>query len=578
MKIQSTLIIWASLITGWQVLQAADPTAVGSQDSADMAGADLAKATVTVPYSELKRLLQINTAQAAMNAAGAIKPPPVPGGLMAALLRLDCREGKSALEAEFRVENFSGQWESIPLMGAGLAVASIEPPDARVLAKDGRLCLVTKTMGASSVKMRFVEQEIATWSDRKLIDLTALPCAIGTLEITGLPEGRAAVVKSDEVVLPGSAKGFFALPAEGGNISVALQEPAKVAAEQAPPMPSEWSLQNELAVRRDDGTLRYTAHCYLTAQSGSGLSATITLPLNARQAKAEGEDLTEWHAERVEGGQQSLILTWKGRGVLEREVTVSYAVPQPPLDEQWKLTAPTVVKTDQTRSLFVLAVPPVSAMEGENLRQIIGSAGLSKWVAVELGGEMLVAIEGAASASVRVKALPQAPTADGTIKMAQYQTRIVADGSTITEAKFEIEHEGSPRFVIDLPVDSALLKCSLNGQSTKPVAGEGRRLEFPLPLSEGKAVKAEVALSFTSAKGKLDPVSGKLSAELPLTPWFIHAIEWSLTLPDAYRISAVDGNVEYGTGAKAEHEVVLHKSLCRGEAPMADLFYEKRGL
>lgn len=578
MKIRSTLLIWAGLFAGWQVLPAADAAAGDAKDAAALAGADLEKASVTVPYSELKRLLLSTAAQAAAKSAGAIKPPPVAGGLMAVLLRLDCTGGKSALEAEFRVENFSGEWESIPLMGAGLAVASVEPPDARVLAKDGQLCFATKTPGPATVKLRFVEHSMPAYSDRPVVEADLLPCAVSTLEITNLPEGRAAVAHAGEEALTGSATGIFALPANGGSISVTLQEPMKVAAEQAPPMPSEWSLQNEIAVVRDDGALRYTAHCYLTAQSGSGMAAVISLPANARQTRVEGGDLVDWHLERAEGGRQTVSLRWKGRGLLEREVVVNYALQQAPLEEQWNLAAPAAEKAGRTKNLFVLAVPPVSTMEGQNLRQISGSTGLSKWMVQLMQGQAAAAIEGAADVAVRVKPLPQVATADGTVKTAKCLTRIVADGSTITEASFEIEHEGSPRFAVDLPADSSLLKCSLNGQTTKPISGEGRRLEFQLPPVEGKAGKAEVALSFTAAKGKLDPVSGKVSAELPLTPWFIHTVEWSLALPDVYRISAVDGNIEYGAGAKAEHEVALRKSLCRGEAPKADLFYEKRGL
>lgn len=568
MKKQTTILIGVSLLAGWPV----SPT-VKAQESAE-----LEKATVTVPYSELKRLLQMGAARDTLKALDTTKPPPVPGGLMAAMLRLDCTDGKAVLEAEFRVENFSGQWESIPLMGAGLAVASMEPADARVLATNGQLCLVTNTLGSSTVKLRFVEQSLATSAEQSLLELDTLPCAVSTLEIRSLPSGRAAAVSSGEGPLPGSQEGTFALPAKGGSLTVMLREPEKIAAEMAPPTPSVWTLQNEVAVRREDGLLRYTAHGFLSAQSGSGLDAVLMMPAAIRQLKVESEDLEEWEVERSEAGVPMLRLKWKSRGTLEREIEVSYGVPQPPLDEAWKLAAPALEKADQTRSLFIVAVPPVTQMTGESLKPVAGKAGLSKWVADTLTGETLAAVEAPFSTTVQVKPLPQVATAEGTIKLARFDTRIVADGSTITEAKFEIEHEGTPSFVIELPADSSLLKCALNGQSTKPISGEDKKLEFPLPAVDDKGGKAELLVSFTSSRGKLDPVSGKISLELPLTPWFIHSVEWGLMLPDGYRISAVDGNIEYGAASKGEHEVALRKSLCRGEAPKADLFYEKRGL
>ena len=186
MKKQTTILIGVSLLAGWPV----SPT-VKAQESAE-----LEKATVTVPYSELKRLLQMGAARDALKSLDTTKPPPVPGGLMAAMLRLDCTDGKAVLEAEFRVENFSGQWESIPLMGAGLAVASMEPADARVLATGGQLCLVTSTLGSSTVKLRFVEQKLAASAEQSLLELDTLPCAVSTLEIRSLPTGRAAAVSS----------------------------------------------------------------------------------------------------------------------------------------------------------------------------------------------------------------------------------------------------------------------------------------------------------------------------------------------------------------------------------------------
>ena len=565
MKLKNTIMIGLSLLAGWQVKAAEEP-------------AELEKATVTVPYSELKRLLQMGAARDALSALDKTKPPPVPGGLMAALLRLDCKGGKAVLEAEFRVENFSGEWESFPLMGAGLAVASIEPLDARVLSKDDQLCLVTNQLGTATVKLRFVPQDIVPFAETPIIEVNALPCAVSTLEIKGLPEGRAAAVSSGNTLLPNSESGIFALPAQGSTITVMMREPAKIAAEMAPPTPSEWTLQNEVAVQREDGLLRYTAHAFLTAQNGSGMEAALMLPASTRQLKVTGEDLEEWKVERSTAGEQSLHVQWKSRGTLEREITVSYGVPQGPLEENWNLTAPSLPKADQTRSLFFVAVPPVTQMQAEKLRVLATRAGLSKWVTETLVGHSVAAIEAPFSTRVQVKPLPQVATAEGTVKLAHFDTRIVGDGSTITEAKFEIEHEGSPSFVIELPADSALLKCALNGQSTKPISDEGKKLEFPMPAGDGKAAKTEVSLSFTSAKGKLDPVSGKVGIELPLTPWFIHAIEWGLILPEGYRISAVDGNIEYGPASKAEHEVLLRKSLCRGEAPKADLFYEKRGL
>ncbi|MEQ1843815.1 MAG: hypothetical protein ABL994_25710, partial [Verrucomicrobiales bacterium] len=306
MKLKKTWLIGLGLIAGWQVMAADE---IVHRENA----------TVTVPYSELKRLLRMDAAQDAQSALDKAQQPPVPGGLLAAILRLDCSGGKTALEAEFRVENFSGKWESFPLMGSGLAVGSIDPIDARVLAKDDQLCLMTNQLGIATVKLRFVAQNFIPLAETPLIEVNTLPCAMSTLEIRGLPEGQSAAVCSGTVTLPGAENGLFALPAQGSRITVTLRESAEITAEMAPPTPSEWTLQNELAVRREDGLLRYTSHCFLTARSGAGMEATLVLPGSARQLKVEGEDLAEWKVDRAVSGEQSLLLKWKSRNTLERE-------------------------------------------------------------------------------------------------------------------------------------------------------------------------------------------------------------------------------------------------------------------
>lgn len=69
--------------------------------------------SASLPYAELKRLLQDEAARRALSEVGRGKPPPVAGGLMASLFRLDGTGGKQAVQAEFRVENFSGEWETM---------------------------------------------------------------------------------------------------------------------------------------------------------------------------------------------------------------------------------------------------------------------------------------------------------------------------------------------------------------------------------------------------------------------------------------------------------------------------------
>ncbi|WP_265595379.1 hypothetical protein, partial [Verrucomicrobium sp. BvORR106] len=113
----------------------------------------LDKAEVRIPYSELKKLW--DEAHAAKTP---VPPEPLPEGLLlAALFRADLSSGKVGVEAEFKVESFAGKWERIPLMGAGLTVASVDPPDTRLTVVEDNLLFVAPQTGPATIKVKFAE-------------------------------------------------------------------------------------------------------------------------------------------------------------------------------------------------------------------------------------------------------------------------------------------------------------------------------------------------------------------------------------------------------------------------------------
>ncbi len=67
---------------------------------------------------------------------------------------------------------------------------------------------------------------------------------------------------------------------------------------------------------------------------------------------------------------------------------------------------------------------------------------------------------------------------------------------------------------------------------------------------------------------------GELAIALPTTDLLVERSDWKLVLPTAYAPQAVEGNAEL-LPSTAPNEIILRKELCRGEAPSAQIFYEK---
>jgi hypothetical protein len=550
------------------------PSLGTAQDTAVSSALD--KAEVRIPYLELRKLWE--TAQAAAKPAELEAPPH--GALLSAQFKADLTGGKVALEADFKVESFSGKWERIRLMGAGLAVASVEPADARLVVEDEHLCVMAKDPGPLTVKVRFVKTALPVSSIVPVLKLTTAPSAVASLLVTGLPEGR--LVKTESGILAVDAAGNSSLPlaAKGGELALTLADASlmpKAEPPPPPPQPSEWSLQNEVLVFEGESELNYRARVRAIAQNGSALEAVLLLPTNARTVKVQGDDLADSRQARNADGQTELRVRWNTRDITERELKLSYALQQLPLAQQWELRAPSLSQDDKVKSLFILVLPSGMEFKGPSLEGPVPAARLPRWIADETKALEFGTIAGNAAVSLQSRLLPRLETAVAIISKSEYTTKLVGDGSVLTEGTLDIEHDDSLRWSFTLPDKCELLKCFVNGAPTKPIARENAVME--IPLTGAKATTSKVVFSYTCAKGKLHAVEGETSLELPLTPVFIQELLWSVAIPESYEPVGVEGNVEFATSTVSNaSDVRLVKRLCRNERPQAQLFYRKRGI
>lgn len=536
----------------------------------------LDRAEVRIPYTELRKLWE---SAHAMEKGGLAETPP-PGALLSADFRADLSAGKFALEAEFKVENFSGKWERIRLMGAGLPIARVEPADVRVVVEGENLLVLTREAGPVVLKLRFAEMALPPHADGVFLNLATTPSAVAALKVTGLPAGR--LLKIRDKTIPTAADGAcqVPLPVKGGETLLTLADAAsepKPEPPLPPIQPSVWTVQNEVLVLEGEGELRHLARVQLIAVNGSALEATLHLPATARGVDVtKADDIKDWKVVRNAQGSTELRLRWQTRDLMEREFRLAYSLPQLPLAPAWELHAPALATDEKTRTLFVFALPPGMELSAPDLQSPVPPARLSKWVAEESQASKYGTVLGARSLTLAAKLLPRMETASAVVTKSTCVTKLVADGSVLTEVKFELEHQESVRWLFSLPEKSTLLKCAINNVPVNPIARDKGSMELALPA----AAKSEVSFSITEAKGKLDAVEGQATLQLPQTPLFIQELLWSIEMPEGYEAIGAEGNVQFATATPNDSSGALHliKKLCRDERPQVELFYRKRGL
>lgn len=546
---------------------------------------ELAGGTVTLPYAELRALLL---------AAQAPKPPPpepppappVPFRVGSARFALEVDpEGRSVRgRATFEVQTFAPTgWTAVPLLPAGDArLTGVEPAGALVAVRDDALALLVDKPGSQTVTLVFT----APLAENGRFTLrSATPALVNQVTVTNVPAGQLVEIAGAE--RDHAANGAFHLAA-GQPIALALvreedRRPAPA------PVPSVWRVAAEALVGFDDGRLVYRTRLRAAADAGSGVALELALPAAAGVLRVDGgPDLARWRVEKsADGRERRLFVTWKTADLLRRELFVDYELPQPTPEGDWPLVVPVAVPpggstappADAPAPVFTLALPDGLEFPGA----LPGDARTApRWLAALLGGGPFVTLPPSATAApvAQARRLPRVQTAPATVEEAGYRTRLVADGATLTEGKLAVRHDGPLPFVVSLPPGAALLACAVNDRETFPVDRGAGRVEIALPAGAGGG-KTLTRVTFTStgriAAAPLAPVAGQAALALPQTDLFTQTLRWDLQIPDAYELTALDGNVEL-LPAKDTADLVIHlrKELLRGERPVAELFYQKK--
>lgn len=566
---------------GWLVavgLVVVAPAVLGDPEP-DESMPRLARAEVTIPYSEMKALWE--AARMGGNPAdGESDPkPPVAAVINFAEYEVALAPENVTLEARYQVTSLVDTWQTIPLLGGEVRLEGAETGRADLLWQDGGYCLLTEGRGEHEITLKFAVSRQGDW-------LRGLRLRPGTatrnhLRVTGLPAGKGVRIAGLQPTHAGEGTATFHLPGQLPELVVSIERAEDLAtpAELAPPIPSTWDIQSEVFVRYHEGRLHYESTIYCQADEGSGLSMKLQLPQKALGLTVHGDDVAESQLGPRGDGRRTLRVDWRTRDILDRKLQVRYEVPQSPLAVDWTLEAPMVDGEGETKSLFAIQAVDGLELLGENLRDSVQSRRLPEWLRTRIGPRDFLTAEAAAVLDLRTHWLPRIETAQAMVSVAEYDSRVVQDGALLVHAEFTIQHQAPMAWRVRLPAIDEILSCDVNGTGVRPV----RRGEDEIEFSLGQPAKgaSKVAFSFAAHVEAFDPVSGRLELSMPMTDLFIHELRWTLTIPAEFE-AELQGNVEIDRQAdgptRLPNVIPLRKELVRGEHPAVEIHYKRRGL
>ena len=531
---------------------------------------DLTHATVTIPYTELRALWEAG--QRRPEAAKEVDAAPVAFLVHRADVRLQLGENASVIDAEFEVETLDKKWQTIPLLGGDARLDKADAGERSVIWNDGYELLASATGNAP------VTLHLAARGARQLtvpMKLKLGSASVKRLTISGIPAGLEARVNGQPAVATKDGIAIFHLPGEAGETSIELSAPVIEEAPK-PATPSHWRTQSQVLARFAGGRLRFLSRVFAHTDDGSGLEMTLAMPASVSAMVVTGEDLADTEQSRADDGRRLTRIRWKTRDVLDREVSIAYAAPQPPLAEQWILLAPATPDAGDARHLYAIVPADGLDLKGDGLRTAVESRRLPEWMREEIGGAAFITAEAASPLTLQTHWLPSIATAEAIVSEATAQLRVVPDGATQTAVSYAIKHQAPLAWRLELPESVEILSCNVGGVAVQPIQRDNGVIEFALAAPEKGLTN--VALVYTAKVKALDPVSGDIALELPRTPLFTERIDWSIGIPAQFEVTAFEGSGFVAGPAAEDRTLALRKDFCRAERPAVALFYKRRNL
>lgn len=513
--------------------------------------------TVTLPYETVRALEKNHLA-----------PPQIvalPSLVSSAQYQIDVSTTPVTIRASMKVMHFSDAWTSTPLLPGTASLAELQPTDAPIWIKDEMLQLITQQKGKQEISFRLTPPQADA--------LVTLPCVSASLVFAGIPEGKVLECKINDSTHLLTKNGILAVPAQGGRISWQIIAPPKV--ESLPP--SQWQWRHEVVVSEKDGLLAMTSFSQAETKDGDTCEAQLILPAGVSRIEAASESLDQQILQRADDGVQRLLLRWKGERQLNRAVLLRYQKRVSSLQPAWMLEAPRghAEKSDITQ--FYLADQPQRKFSATGLAGPFAPQSLSIAMQQPLQGNAYYLIDApAGQVSLAQAIMPVASTADAVITKARWDSRMELDGASLTTGQLDVQYRNGARMPLRLPEKAVLLSCSADDQDIVPIIAAPGVLEIALPRHSSAMGGSKLMISYTERVEKFAPLEGQLSLRLPGTSYFIHGMQWQITLPTDYSAEIAGNVIRSAAATSGAHHILLEKNLCRDETPQAEIFYNRQ--
>lgn len=516
---------------------------------------------VSLAYSEFRDLFD----------AARINSPPKSdtpeSAFVSAVYEIDWAGDKNLVEAHWRIENFTANRKLVPVAPNSLGIVASEKNEAVFLSDENQLSIVLRKEGVQEAHVRFASTVTEGANAHYTVKFPVLPAATNLLKLRNVPPGvRVAFHGGSELPAPNGER-QFAFSTIDSDVQLTLEEARSH-------LPSRWEWRSEVVVVPGDASLAFHVRLVSSLLEGDGREMRIPLPRDIRGIRPSSEGLDSWRVESDKNNQPVLLLAWNDKAPAERVVELRYATPMGANAEAWTLNAPQSTLPG-SGNLFAILHSPSTELSGQGLVARTDAVPLSDWMRSQIKGREFSLIRADGTARVNVQWLPLAEPANLIGRQAKFQTRIVSDGSTLTEAAMELECESSARWVFQLPPSAKLLRCAVNGHAVRPVRRDSALELLIDPASRDE--KTTVTFSYTDNLPALDPVSGGVTITLPETKVFVHKLEWSLEIPAGYEVAGIESNAEVLPSNK-KGRLELGRELVDGTPVVAELFYSKRGI
>jgi len=565
---------------------------------------ELDGARVTLPYRELKSLWEASIQNLRSREQHSRDKSPVKSVTSAAEYRVTTSEKNTQIDADYQIDLLTDSWHTIGLAGGDIALekATVVEGKGEIILESGTYRLLTRTPGQTHLKLTFVAPPPKQWPEGQGLVLLTHAATINRILIEPGPAQEAGTagnrigIRSGAVPISSTseeASTYHITPRtrpahDPTRIVFEVEDPLLVAEE--PPEASLWRLAGDIFACLDGTTLECLGQMTCDTEGGNPSSATFVFPSNVGRIHLEPQEVDSWKTRRNPDGTQSVFVHWKDQGARNHRLSIHYTVPQEPGAKALKLIVPALAlqNQDDSPTPIRIFIAPQDGLELGN-RTAADNAAPSppSWIRERLDGQTPYALVAeTAETTLPIRWIPRIETAQATVAEASFVSRLVIDGAMLTECHFKIAHNTPQEFQLDLPTGHQVLGCTVSGKQMSPLRRSPTLLGIPLPPPAVEN-SSDVTLSYTQKIDALDPVEGNVSLTLPQIPWFIHQLDWSLDFPQPLETEAVEGNVQLGPAAghgnrddnpSSPGTVRLHKKLCSGDRPSAEIYYRRRQL